>query len=306
MSILPTSRLSRPCPRLNYYLMHKIRFRIFISACLFLPIPVMAAGEASNQNTSTKVLILTQTAYEQSSFTDMILPGLRYKSGKGWWALSCNAYESEDENYQPCKISKTTLSVKRSPLFSDYRFRMGEDDTIGQTLHWQPDPPKATLLMFKPSASILTKLMEGEVPTYYPNPERGIFTKEGLMSEYLAGHFEGELILPSDIKARLLPVIVFPNKARNPTNEQVKGRHTLELRVGFKRQTLVSNNFDLSSRDYLQWAGDLDGDGKLDLLINANTCTKRSVLFLSSLAKNDELVGEAGSFDYSPMEHTEC
>ena len=274
---------------------------------LYFSISISAlAGDVSNQMTSSKVLILSQTADEQILYTGMFLTGLRYKSDKGWWALSCNAYKSEDENYKPCKITKTKLRVKRSSLSSDFRFRMGEDDAIGQMLHWQPVPPRGTLLMFKPSASVLTKLVVGTVPTYYPNPEHYIFTKQGTIGTYVAGILEGELNLPGDIKARLLPMIVLSGKTSNLTNNQINGRRTLELRIGSKHQTLINNNFDFFSRDYLQWAGDLDGDGQLDLLINANSCTQKSVLFLSSLAKNDDLVGEAGSFGYSPMEYTEC
>jgi len=56
----------------------------------------------------------------------------------------------------------------------------------------------------------------------------------------------------------------------------------------------------------LQWAGDLDGDGQLDLLINANACTNKTVLFLSSMAKNNDLVGEAGVFENPSKGISEC
>ena len=47
------------------------------------------------------------------------------------------------------------------------------------------------------------------------------------------------------------------------------------------------------------WAGDLDGDGKLDLLLNLSTHYNLDShrLFLSSMAKKGQLVGEAAVFD---------
>jgi len=51
----------------------------------------------------------------------------------------------------------------------------------------------------------------------------------------------------------------------------------------------------------LRWAGDLDGDGKLDLILAAdhhyNLSTTR--LFLSSRAKKGELVQEVAKFSTS-------
>jgi len=59
----------------------------------------------------------------------------------------------------------------------------------------------------------------------------------------------------------------------------------------------------------LRWAGDLDGDDKLDLIV---TITSRYgeeatvTLFLSSLAKPGDLVGMAGHFRYWPVENPGC
>jgi hypothetical protein len=51
----------------------------------------------------------------------------------------------------------------------------------------------------------------------------------------------------------------------------------------------------------LSWAGDLDSDGKMDLLVWQPTSepgTSRYVLYLSTSAKLGELVGEAASFEW--------
>jgi hypothetical protein len=87
----------------------------------------------------------------------------------------------------------------------------------------------------------------------------------------------------------------------------------LLLTVDDKRQLLGSLVFDIegpgpvSARQYLRWAGDLDGDGKLDLLIEFGMSgSTETVLFLSSRAQDGELVGAAASFTYFPIESAGC
>ena len=77
----------------------------------------------------------------------------------------------------------------------------------------------------------------------------------------------------------------------------------LELRIDGKRQALPG--YQLSNLDevpdasqILSWAGDLDGDGKLDLIISHDSWQVDVALYLSSLAQPGELVGLAGSMRY--------
>jgi hypothetical protein len=58
--------------------------------------------------------------------------------------------------------------------------------------------------------------------------------------------------------------------------------------------------------EVLQWVGDLDGDGRPDLLINHSAYFWDVALYLSSLAKPGEVVGEAGRFTYSPPDSAGC
>lgn len=76
----------------------------------------------------------------------------------------------------------------------------------------------------------------------------------------------------------------------------------LELRAYGKRQALAGYKNtgtqvpDASS--ILRWAGDLDGDGKLDLILSHDEQDIDGALYLSSLAKPGQLVGLAGSMKY--------
>jgi hypothetical protein len=59
----------------------------------------------------------------------------------------------------------------------------------------------------------------------------------------------------------------------------------------------------------LRWAGDLDGDDKLDLIMNFSSrygTSTTATLFLSSAAKADDLVGVAGGFGYWPVGDPGC
>ncbi len=72
----------------------------------------------------------------------------------------------------------------------------------------------------------------------------------------------------------------------------------LVLRVGEVKQTLYEQKEGDTEGWSLLWAGDLDGDGLLDLVLSAdhhyNTSTLR--LFLSSHAKKGQLVREVATF----------
>lgn len=271
--------------------------------CLGLALPfAVIAQNSPNHKTTAPVLILPapnegEAKDDESLPPDMYLPGLNYQSSKDWWALSC------DTTTGTCKITPSILQVSRT-LFSPYGSSMDSEPTDGQKLHWLPGPPVGTLLMFKfNSIARLVKPTAGPVETYYyPVKNKGISRKNTL------GITESELVMPNGIKAQLLPVLVLPNSKDKVAGDQLSQLITLELRIGAKRQTLIKNGFGIYNQDYLAWAGDLDSDGRLDLLINTGSCDneKNIALFLSSLAKLNELLGEAGRFDYSPSEDKGC
>jgi hypothetical protein len=68
--------------------------------------------------------------------------------------------------------------------------------------------------------------------------------------------------------------------------------YQLQLFSNQKKQTLVNRAADYDQTIRLLWAGDLDGDGKLDLLIDLSDHynVREPTLFLSSKAKQGEFV----------------
>lgn len=78
--------------------------------------------------------------------------------------------------------------------------------------------------------------------------------------------------------------------------------HRVELVKGNRSQVIRSFGMANAAARYLLWAGDLDRDGELDLLINSicDYSASRQVLFLSSLAEDGDLLKMAAQFDTSP------
>ena len=75
--------------------------------------------------------------------------------------------------------------------------------------------------------------------------------------------------------------------------------YSLELSKGKLSQELVAYSSTNGAIPTLLWAGDLDGDGQLDLVINATphyTVYSAPMLFLSSMAKDDNLVQRVAIF----------
>lgn len=81
--------------------------------------------------------------------------------------------------------------------------------------------------------------------------------------------------------------------------ECVGGRCPLTLSANGTSQRLFVFNEDADAGDFkglrVIWAGDLDGDGKLDLLVDVSNHYNGgdTALYLSSKARNGELVGQA-------------
>ena len=79
--------------------------------------------------------------------------------------------------------------------------------------------------------------------------------------------------------------------------------HRVELVNGSRSQLICSYDRTDAAVTYLLWAGDLDRDGKLDMLIDT-VCDYNAlgpVLFLSSIAEDGDLMNMAAQFETSRL-----
>lgn len=87
-----------------------------------------------------------------------------------------------------------------------------------------------------------------------------------------------------------------------PTTTQYTG-YTLDLGSTIDRyqswQHLVKLDFSADNMPKLRWGGDVDGDGKLDLILQLPTggYSSQSVLYLSSSARGADLLAPVGEFE---------
>jgi hypothetical protein len=236
------------------------------------------------------------------------IPGRHYKTGDGWWILACK---------DKCTLTSASMTVTPS-THPDY----DGPPLVSQLLRWSPKPfgsaisptvgdttnkslgTAILLALFKPLRGLANlPLHAGPITTWLhagmdSYPATRVETMDVLIDMGKAG------------KATLVPRI-FSSASGNSLDRDREPTLILGLRADGKRQQLGPYTWHLGSRalagkDYLIWAGDLDGDGKLDLLMNFTDYFWGTTLFLSSLAKPGELVGAAGHFNYSPPDSPGC
>jgi len=218
------------------------------------------------------------------------LPGSHYASGSAWLALLCGP--------GGCRLHAVTLETDAIT-----KYPYDSDPMPGQRLLWRGlDGARPTPLLTLEAMPGMHWLAPRSVPTFYagggPAP-RG----EG------RGTLEAEVDPGGGEHALLVPRLV---KSKANAGNDAQGGMDLQLRIGNARQVLGQFEFDILGlrpvppEEYLLWAGDLDADGKPDFLVSFGIGTYNIALFLSSLAKPGELVGEAARFSYFPVEQSGC
>lgn len=234
--------------------------------------------------------------------------------GDGWWALVCE---------QRCALYRTRLTVRAGQL----RLRGGQE-VATQILQWSPLPrgldqpaqPSSDHLAISPTHEkpILLGLFRAapgaHAPTFKPGPVPTLAHWNSPEAEGFAVTGQIRIRIPSG-KAQdawLVPQTKSP-PADSGGPAYIDGSDSidaLELRASGKRQRLSGFAFDSSKGfpngdEILLWAGDLDGDGKLDLIVNHSLLDVDVALYLSSAAPPGKLVGLAGSMRYRRAEVTE-
>lgn len=276
-----------------------LRHRLAAVLLACLSFGAFASNENASKSEGDVVLLpgLAMHVHDDSKST-LHFPGHEYLSGSGWWALSCSA---------TCELAAVNLkaSTKLHPQYDG-------PYVPGQLLVFTPLPKSESLLFFKPlrvKAEIL-QLQEGPVVTFYPSKASRLH-----IGGSTPGTMEAEIPLPDGELLRLVPVLQLPDPAKPPRPEWEDGAMplVLELRLGNRRQALGQFDYvglegpePVNPQYYVRWAGDLDRDGRLDLLISLGGSGTTLLLYLSSLAKDGEIVGKAGTFTYYPIDSAGC
>lgn len=219
------------------------------------------------------------------------IAGKRYVAGDGWRALAC----SDGEH---CTVAALRLDVQ------DLAIQPHDDEAeAAQFLTWQPQPEGTPLLFFNTAGTGERRI---DVP---PGPVRTFLWPGAAQVRFApvpdgVGSMAAAIPLGDGASALLVPRL-----AKSSDPDRAGDEVRIELRAYGKRQTLghyewyegAGNGMGvIGARDYLIWAGDLDGDGRIDLLMNWRDYDIGQTLYLSSLAHGDEIVGEAGAFFYWP------
>lgn len=230
------------------------------------------------------------------------IPGRSFRAGDGWWALVCES---------SCVLKPQRLNV-RSGTHPDY----DGPPLPSQLLSWSevggddsaPDTTRP-IMLFKPIRSAAAMKLEAGPVTTWLHAGMGRYPGSNL-----AGNMETVIDLGGAEQALLLPRLMLTKKTAESTREVNPADQTLvfELRAYGKRQRLDVYQWDiegahpLTGPEYLWWAGDLDGDGKLDLLMSYANRGWNAVLYLSTRAGPDEIVGEAGRFQFWQPDDPGC
>lgn len=242
--------------------------------------------------------------------------GRHFVSGDGWWALACR--------YDSCVLEPASL------LAEEHAHRTYDGpDVPGQRLTLQPRYSGEIALQRSggdPHSGVRPRRAEDSVILAAFKPVRtlsALALTRGTVTTWWYSHPRiGDADTPDPFSYQLLPAAEQQIRVgsagimtfrQHVAKEQGISELQLELELEGVRQSLGSHYVHMDDAgqpvelgEVIQWVGDLDGDGRPDLLVNHSGYYWDLVFWLSSLAQPGELVGKAGRFTYSPPDSPGC
>jgi len=240
-------------------------------AVLLMATPLAAVAAGADDNPPPK-----KSPIEMLLGGDQWQPGQRYRAGNDWLALACGKSE--------CRLEPARLAVRKAQWQGHY----DNEPTDGQQLTFSRQTPGAgrVLAWFRLNKEV-PWLRAGPVATY---PQKRAASQ---------GTLEMAVDLPDGREATLVPLLDL-DKGTEKWNRQAK--FLLQLRVPGGRQLLgaIASCSNEVSTHYLVWAGDIDGDGKPDYLIDFSDEIGHAALYLGGQAGPGEIAGSAATYDPPP------
>lgn len=205
---------------------------------------------------------------------DLWQPGRTYRSGNDWWALVCAAMQC---SLQPAEL-RTRVAAWQG--------------------HYDDQPTSGLQLTFK-----RTTAGQGRVVAWFRHNATRPWLTGGPVTAYpfgprrdSPGTWEVAVQAPEGGGEVALVPLLFQGQDRSMAY--------LQLRRARVRQMLPGTLGDCSgtiARPFLLWAGDLDRDGRVDLLVSYVDADGPVHLYLSGAAAPGQLVGLAGVYHAPPF-----
>lgn len=242
------------------------------------------------------------------------VPGRHFQPGSGWWVMACRA---EDCRLLPVRLMVEELAhpTYDGPAVPGQHLRLAAEDANASAFLAQPavDPAVGRqrtandvviLAALRPDAAL--RLQAGTLTTWWyaaPRP-----------TSAAAPPFAWRLIPPLSRQIRIgesQQVLTLRQQLPDPATMVDEVALTLEVdgqqqSLGTRYIHAIGETAPVELGEVLQWVGDLDGDGRPDLLVNHTGYWWDVALWLSSRAQPGELVGEAARFSYAPPDSPGC
>lgn len=243
------------------------------------------------------------------------IAGTHFRAGDGWWLLACRGDGCQLESaelevipaphntYDGPAVPGQLLALKAHPQAEASLRRSSGNPELRVRERTADDA--VILAAFKPTRSLAgLALRRGPLTTWWYSHPR---TQGAVLPPF------GYALVPASERLLRLPDGKTLRVRQTPAEDADVPSLGIEVAYDGIRQALGLHALHLTDEtqpvelgEVLQWVGDLDGDGRPDLLISHGGYFWNVALYLSSLAKPGELVGEAGRFTFAPPDSPGC